>query len=52
MSTELQLKYDDNERLNGVLGFFYLDETQRPVDTVGLNAYFGQSHILPVLADP
>jgi iron complex outermembrane receptor protein len=52
VSTELQLKYDDNERLNGVLGFFYLDETQRPVDTVGLNAFFGQSHILPVLADP
>ena len=52
VSTELQLKYDDNERLNGVLGFFYLDETQRPVDTVGLNAFFGQAHILPVLADP
>ena len=52
VSTELQLKYDDNERLNGVLGFFYLDETQRPVDTVGLNAFFGQAHILPVLANP
>jgi len=52
VSTELQLKYDDNERLNGVFGFFYLDETQRPVDTVGLDAFFGQAHILPVLADP
>ena len=52
ISTELQLKYDDNERLNGVLGFYYLDETQRPVDTVGLNAFFGQGHILPVLANP
>ena len=50
-STELQLKFE-SDRLNGVLGFFYMDETQRPVDTVGLDAFFGQAHILPVLADP
>jgi iron complex outermembrane recepter protein len=50
-SSELQLKFE-SERLNGVFGLFYLDETQRPVDTVGLNAYFGQAHILPVLANP
>jgi len=50
-STELQLKFE-NERLNGVFGLFYLDETQRPVDTVGLNEFFGQAHILPVLANP
>lgn len=50
-SSELQLKFE-NERLNGVFGLFYLDETQRPVDTVGLNAFFGQAHILPVLANP
>jgi iron complex outermembrane receptor protein len=50
-SSELQLKFE-NERLNGVFGLFYLDETQRPVDTVGLNEFFGQAHILPVLANP
>jgi iron complex outermembrane recepter protein len=50
-SSELQLKFE-SERVNGVFGLFYLDETQRPVDTVGLNAFFGQAHILPVLANP
>jgi iron complex outermembrane receptor protein len=50
-SSELQLKFE-GARLNGVFGLFYLDETQRPVDTVGLNAFFGQAHILPVLANP
>ncbi len=50
-TTEFQLKFE-SERLNGVLGLFYLDETQRPVDTVGLNAFFGQDHILDTLANP
>jgi iron complex outermembrane recepter protein len=50
-SSELQLKFE-SERVNGVFGLFYLEETQRPVDTVGLNAFFGQAHILPVLANP
>jgi iron complex outermembrane receptor protein len=51
-STEFQFKYDNRDWLNGVAGFFYFDERQRPVDTVGLNALFGQPHILPLLADP
>jgi iron complex outermembrane receptor protein len=38
--------------VNGVVGLFYLDESQNPVDTVGLNAFFGQDHILPVILDP
>jgi iron complex outermembrane receptor protein len=50
-SSELQLKFE-SDRVNGVFGLFYLDETQNPVDTVGLDAFFGQAHILPVLADP
>ena len=50
-SSELQLKFE-SERVNGVFGLFYLDETQRPVDTVGLNEFFGQPHIMPVLANP
>jgi iron complex outermembrane receptor protein len=50
-SSELQLKFE-SERVNGIFGLFYLDETQRPVDTVGLNEFFGQAHILPVLANP
>jgi iron complex outermembrane receptor protein len=50
-TTEFQLKFE-SERLNGVLGLFYLDETQRPVDTVGLDAFFGQDHILDTLANP
>ncbi|HVY79659.1 MAG TPA: TonB-dependent receptor, partial [Steroidobacteraceae bacterium] len=50
-SSELQLKFQ-SARLNGVFGLFYLDETQRPVDTVGLNAYFGDAYVLPVLANP
>src|SRR5690606_24700545 len=50
-SGELQLKFE-NARLNGLVGLFYLDESQNPVDTVGLNAFFGQDHILPVILDP
>jgi iron complex outermembrane recepter protein len=50
-SSELQLKFE-SPRVNGVFGLFYLDETQRPVDTVGLDAYFGDAFVLPVLANP
>jgi iron complex outermembrane receptor protein len=54
-SSELQLQFE-SDRVNGVLGVFYLDETQRPVDTVGFNAFFGQPPPLPdmlaVLANP
>lgn len=52
ISTEFQIKYDNRDWLNGVFGFFYMDETQRPVDTVGLDAFFGQPFILGTLADP
>jgi iron complex outermembrane receptor protein len=50
-SNELQLKFE-NDRVNGVVGLFYLDETQRPVDTVDLNAYYGQPGMLALLANP
>jgi iron complex outermembrane receptor protein len=50
-SSELQLKFE-SKRVNGVFGLFYLEETQRPVDTVGLDAYFGDAFVLPVLANP
>ncbi len=50
-STELQLKYSD-DGIDGVLGFFYFDENQRPVDTVGFGPVLGQPHILGVLANP
>ena len=50
-SSELQLKFQ-SDRANGVVGLFYLDETQRPVDTVDLNAYYGQPGMLALLANP
>ena len=50
-SSELQLKFE-SDRVNGVFGLFYLDETQRPVDTVDLNAFFGQPGMLVLLANP
>ena len=50
-SSELQLKFE-SDRVNGVLGLSYLDETQRPVDTVDLNAYYGQPGMLALLANP
>jgi iron complex outermembrane receptor protein len=51
ISTELRLHFD-TDRINSVLGFFYFDEDQAPVDTVGLGPVLGQPHILGVLADP
>ena len=51
-SSELQFKYDNHDWLNSVLGFFYFNERQRPVDTVGLGPYRGQPHILNTLANP
>ncbi len=50
-STELQLNFD-TDRLTGVLGLFYFQEDQAPVDTVGLGPILGQAHILDTLADP
>lgn len=50
-STELQLNFD-TERLTGVLGLFYFQEDQAPVDTVGLGPILGQPHILDTLANP
>lgn len=41
-SDELQFKYA-SDWLNGVLGFFYFHERQRPIDTVGLGAYYGMA---------
>jgi iron complex outermembrane receptor protein len=52
VTTEFQFKYDNHDWFNGVLGFFYLDETQRPVDTVGLDAFLGQAGQLAVLGNP
>ena len=51
-SSELQLKYDNQGWLNSVLGFFYFNERQRPVDTVGLAPYTGQPQMLTTLANP
>jgi len=50
-STEFQLNFE-SDRLNGVLGVFYFEENQSPVDTVGLGPIFGQAHILNTLANP
>lgn len=50
-STELQFHYD-NDWMNDVLGFFYFNERQRPVDTVGLGPILGQAHTVGVLTDP
>jgi len=50
-STEFQVNFE-TERLNGVLGVFYFEENQSPVDTVGLGPIFGQQHILNTLANP
>jgi iron complex outermembrane receptor protein len=52
LSTEFQFKYDNHDWLNGVLGFFYLDETQRPVDTIDVDPFFGQPGNLATLANP
>ncbi len=40
-STEFQFNYA-SDRLNAVVGLFYFDEDQAPVDTVGFNAILGQ----------
>ncbi len=50
-SNELQLNYETG-RVDAVLGLFYFEEDQAPVDTVGLGPVFGQDHILDTLADP
>jgi iron complex outermembrane recepter protein len=50
-STEFQLNFQ-TERLSGVVGLFYFEEDQAPVDTVGLGPIFGQDHILNTLANP
>ena len=50
-STEFQLHYD-NDWMNDVLGFFYFNERQRPVDTVGLGPILGQPHTIGPLTDP
>ena len=49
-SEELQLKLDNHDWFNGVAGFFYFNERQRPVDTVGLGPVLGQSFIPTTLA--
>lgn len=51
-STEFQFKYDNQDWLTGVAGFFYFDEGQRPVDTIDADPILGQPHILATLADP
>jgi iron complex outermembrane receptor protein len=50
-STEFQFHYD-NDWMNDVLGFFYFNERQRPVDTVGLGPVLGQPVTISVLSDP
>lgn len=50
-STEFQFQFNNNW-MDSVLGFFYFDERQRPVDTVGLGAVAGQAHTLTTLANP
>lgn len=50
-STELQLNFDTG-RMTGVLGLFYFEEDQAPVDTVGLGPILGQTFILDTLANP
>lgn len=50
-STEFQLSFQ-TDRLNAVLGAFWFEEDQAPVDTVGLGPLFGQAHILNTFANP
>ena len=50
-SSEFQFKFT-NDWTDSVLGLFYYNERQRPVDTVGLNANFGQPGVLTALSSP
>jgi len=50
-STEFQFHYD-NDWMNDVLGFFYFNERQRPVDTVGLGPILGQPQTIGALTNP
>lgn len=50
-STEFQFKFN-NDFTDSVLGLFYFNERQRPVDTVGLGPNFGQPGVLTALSSP
>ncbi|MFQ5659323.1 MAG: TonB-dependent receptor [Gammaproteobacteria bacterium] len=47
-SEEIQFKFR-NDWLNAVTGFFYFNEDQQPVDTVGLGAVIGQPQTVTTL---
>jgi iron complex outermembrane receptor protein len=49
LSTEFQGTFT-SDWMNGVLGLFYFNEEQNPVDTVGLLPFTGQAHLIPKLA--
>lgn len=50
-STEFQFQFS-NDWMDSVLGFFYFDERQRPVDTVGLGPVIGQPQSLASINNP
>jgi iron complex outermembrane receptor protein len=50
-SSEFQFTYE-GESIDLVLGAFYFNEQQRPVDTVGLGPVLGQSFLLGRMAAP